>query len=90
MNMFYHYEVDSHCDWQVTDQFLCGLNYFAKIHANLCSFHVSDLLTVAVLYFSFLQADHAFNVWPCVESRKTLLFLFLLVLLPLSTPQFQT
>lgn len=49
MNMVCHYELNSHCDWQVTDQILCSLNYFANVRDNLCAFHITDVFIVVAL-----------------------------------------
>lgn len=79
--MVYHYELDSHCDWQVTDQFLCSLNYFANVHANLCSSHITDVITVAVLWLSigiktclllFIATRPCFHCLDMYRIRKNL------------------
>jgi len=49
LNMVYHYELDSHSDWQVTDHILCSLNYFVNVLAGLCPFHITDVITIALL-----------------------------------------
>lgn len=86
MNTVCHYKLDSHCDWQVTDQFLCSLNYFANVHANLCSFHITDVITVAALWLSikiktrlllFIATRLCFHCLDMYRIRKSLPFLLL-------------